>query len=89
VEVRAAAREALDQDVREIASQMPKVVRDVPLDEGKRPINARERVVGVDVRPRIADDDGDAPHEVTRYPGIGFLLAEEANQVGQHVSAFN
>jgi hypothetical protein len=24
-----------------------------------------------------------------RHPGIGFLLAEEANQAGQHLSAFN
>jgi len=59
------------------------------LDEGERAVKARERVVGVDVGPRVVDDNWNASHQVTRNPGIGSPLAEEANQVGQHVSAFN
>jgi len=82
-------REALDQDKREVALKMAEVVRNVPLDEGERAVKARERVVGVDVRPRVVDHNRNSAHEVTRNPGLGLLLHEEADQVGEHVSAFN
>jgi hypothetical protein len=89
VEVRSAAREALDEDIREIALQVSEVVRNVTLDQRQRAVNARERVIGVDVRARVVDDNRNASHQMMRHSGIGFLLAEEANQSGQHVSAFN
>jgi hypothetical protein len=68
---------------------MAEVVRNVALDESEGSVDARERIVGVDVRPRVVDYNGNTSHEVARDPRLGPLLAEEAHQIGQHASAFN
>jgi hypothetical protein len=68
---------------------MAEVVRNVSLDEGERAVEAREHVIGVDVRPSVVDDNRDAAHQMTGNPSFRRSLAEDANQIGQHLSDFN
>jgi hypothetical protein len=61
---------------------MPEVVGNEPLDERERAIESRQRVIGVNVRPGVVDDDADASHRVFRNSSSPALPAKESNQVG-------
>jgi hypothetical protein len=72
MEVSASACEPLDDDVVEIADEMPEVMRDVTLDERKRALQPRDHVRRADIRSGIVDDDRDSQHsELTDRRGRG------------------
>src|SRR5712671_6199634 len=63
VEVRAPAREALNDDVGEVSLQVAEMVGDVTLYQSQSPIESRDYICGIDVGTRVVDDD--------RYPMRG------------------
>lgn len=65
VEVSSSTREALYDDVREIALEMAEMMRNVPRDEGKAALETRDHVDDIDVGSRIVDDDLNTHHVAT------------------------
>jgi len=64
MEVRAAAGEPLNHDVREIPREVPEMVGDVLLDQPQRAVESRQYIAGIDVRPRVVDDNWNSPHRM-------------------------
>ena len=84
VEVRAPAREALNDDVRKVPLQVAEVVRDVLFDQTQRPVQPRQHVTSINVGASVVYDDGNPTHLVVRRRGDPGCTENRPEKIAQH-----